>query len=539
VIRSSSRSKTALIGEVGVADYLNVIKKSGNIGIGTSTPSYLLDVNGNVSLNDTLFIDSSSSLVGIGTFSPNALLHIVKDDTINETVSELFLLEHTTSDLSNGTAGIGVALTFRTEDSLANIENISQIQGILKTATDGSEDGELAFLTRSAGGALGERLRIDASGNVGIGTSTPSTNLDVRGLGNFSGTIYINNDTDVSTLGGGGAQWGWSNTTGNVYTTQSSDNVGIGTTTPAYKLEVLDNASISNTLYVTNDSLVGIGNANPNASLEIKDAGEDNDALNVSGVLYVNDSLVRIIATHPDWPIFSLETNTTGSFPDLRVFLSRDDVYFRTAEHLNFETTGDDGTDGASRGVRFKINDNGGFFEVLDDTNMRYFKIDRFGNIGLRSLTSPIYRLQVPDNASFADTLFVTNESTVGIGTSTPANALNVIGDINATGLLYYNGGTQATDFVFDKYFDNNINLNLYPLAKNYSMLPLSELKDFLQTNRHLPGLAGKKLTGQVQAGEINNLLLEKTEEQAIYIVELHDEIKQLKQRLNALENHK
>jgi hypothetical protein len=39
-------------------------------------------------------------------------------------------------------------------------------------------------------------------GRIGIGTSSPSNTLDVRGTGNFSGTIYINNATDISTLGG-------------------------------------------------------------------------------------------------------------------------------------------------------------------------------------------------------------------------------------------------------------------------------------------------------------------------------------------------
>jgi len=39
-----------------------------------------------------------------------------------------------------------------------------------------------------------------ANGKVGIGTSLPSNLLDVRGVGNFSSTIYINNATDVSTF---------------------------------------------------------------------------------------------------------------------------------------------------------------------------------------------------------------------------------------------------------------------------------------------------------------------------------------------------
>lgn len=44
------------------------------------------------------------------------------------------------------------------------------------------------------------RLVIGNTGNVGIGTTTPSQTLDVRGDGNFSGTVYINNNTNLATL---------------------------------------------------------------------------------------------------------------------------------------------------------------------------------------------------------------------------------------------------------------------------------------------------------------------------------------------------
>lgn len=40
---------------------------------------------------------------------------------------------------------------------------------------------------------------LSTPGNVGIGTTVPIQKLDVRGNGNFSGTIYINNNTDIST----------------------------------------------------------------------------------------------------------------------------------------------------------------------------------------------------------------------------------------------------------------------------------------------------------------------------------------------------
>lgn len=41
---------------------------------------------------------------------------------------------------------------------------------------------------------------LNGTRKVGLGTDWPSVKLDVRGVGNFSGTIYINNATDISTF---------------------------------------------------------------------------------------------------------------------------------------------------------------------------------------------------------------------------------------------------------------------------------------------------------------------------------------------------
>lgn len=64
---------------------------------------------------------------------------------------------------------------------------------------------------------------ITTTGMVGIGTETPSQSLDVRGRGNFSGTVYINNGTDISTFANSGSgsssffvNYTFTTTTGNI-----------------------------------------------------------------------------------------------------------------------------------------------------------------------------------------------------------------------------------------------------------------------------------------------------------------------------------
>ena len=101
-----------------------------------------------------------------------------------------------------------------------------------------------------------EWMRIDTSGNVGIGTTSPSTPLDVNGEINASGDGYYINGTawavqysNVLTLG----DWD-----GNDFPTRIMDNnsneilrvagggVGVGTTSPGSKLDILGATNTSN-----------------------------------------------------------------------------------------------------------------------------------------------------------------------------------------------------------------------------------------------------------------------------------------------------
>ena len=98
----------------------------------------------------------------------------------------------------------------------------------------------------------------------------------------------------------------------------------------------------------------------------------------------------------------------------------------------------------------------------------------------------------------------------VGIGTLTPAYKLDVLGTIRARELKV---DMQGADFVFEE---------------NYPLRPISELEDFVKTNKHLPEIATAKemQANGVNQSEMNQRLLQKIEELTLYLIDQNKLIK-------------
>ena len=209
----------------------------GNVGIGTTAPTGKLSVvSASVADTNAFKVDtvgganavfvSTNGNVGIGTAAPQAKLVIGADS----------------STPNAKLAAIGVERV-----SYAPGQNAAEIQ-FYRGAN--AQEGLLAFATRAQGGALTEKMRIDDSGNVGIGTTAPGAALDVNGVTNAAtGFRVAGAAASGNYLRGNGTNFVAS-------TIQAGDIASAIGGTPALTLGTANSAGSANTFVRTDATLL-------------------------------------------------------------------------------------------------------------------------------------------------------------------------------------------------------------------------------------------------------------------------------------------
>ena len=253
---------------------------------------------------------TSSGNVGIGTASPSELLHL------SSTGPARLLIE---ADTDNVTETDNAQIILK-QDGGAVVGNLGY-----KTNTNGLEitnqyvgaDGVLTFGTSNA-----ERMRINYLGNVGIGTTSPNHELVVEG-GASSPNIELKN---TSYSNGGFVlnranytqQWKWwaessimyfgfsidESTYSNKLVIKSNGNVGIGTTNPGDKLVVQGDGD--GILVRSNDftlsRIIPRGQTSTNwdkALFSLYNAATENVRIDTAGSSWFNGGSVGIGTTSP------------------------------------------------------------------------------------------------------------------------------------------------------------------------------------------------------------------------------------------------
>lgn len=139
------------------------VSTTGNVGIGTTVPVGALEV-----INTTGLSITTTAYGGSGNASSGLLARAARG-----------ALGAPTATLSNDRVGFLVGGAYGTSAWANNVAINLYAAG---TQTDASHGSYITFDTTQIGAAArAERLRIDPSGNVGIGTTNPTSKLSVNG----------------------------------------------------------------------------------------------------------------------------------------------------------------------------------------------------------------------------------------------------------------------------------------------------------------------------------------------------------------------
>ena len=71
-----------------------------------------------------------------------------------------------------------------------------------------------------------------------------------------------------------------------------------------------------------------------------------------------------------------------------------------------------------------------------------------------------------------------------------------------------------------------------YVFAKDYKLMPLQNLKQYVMENNHLPEVpAAEEMKDGIEVGKMNKMLMQKVEELTLYIIQLNEEVQELKKQ--------
>ena len=86
-----------------------------------------------------------------------------------------------------------------------------------------------------------------------------------------------------------------------------------------------------------------------------------------------------------------------------------------------------------------------------------------------------------------------------------------------------------------DKYWFDHV------FDDNYKLMSLSELEQFIKTNKHLPEIPSEKEVKEngINLGEMQGKLLLKIEELTLYIIEQEKQLKELQKQIDELKQTK
>jgi hypothetical protein len=362
------------------------------------------------------FWDASAERLGIGNSSPSDA-YVTAPNLVLGNTSDTF------SGITLFTSSAGSQRILFADGTSGTDNRVGQV------VYDHSNNS-MAFTTNAT-----ERLRIDSSGNVGIGTSSPDYKLEVEEAGTGSGLGGI---AAATATAGGNAGYRW--------VTGGTARFAMATVGSAglEGLRIYDNNNTAERLRIDSSGNVGIGTSSPAAKVHLKDETATAVQLlqlesgwnNPSG----NKSIEWTDATNT---LGRISVDYTAPKASMR-FGSLYNSGYQTGDVMTLTGDGNVGIGTSSPTQKLHITDSAPFarleststsyngFTTKNDSGNFYFGIDDsggtfYGSAYARAIYADgAYPVTFYTNA--AERMRITSSGNVGIGTSSPATLLDIQG---------------------------------------------------------------------------------------------------------------
>jgi hypothetical protein len=378
--------------------------------------------------------------VGIGTTAPTVPLQIVNtNSTISMTNSTAFAVD------TGSRIFLGGKYSSATSN---NTSAFAWLIGAKENATDGNQAGYLSFTTTANGGGFAERMRVSSTGNVGIGTSSPADKLDVsnghiritngyvlRSVTSTGSAAYplIGMQTDTVVVGS------WEGNFGTNLSLRGGNGAVIADFSQGnssfFAVRGVAGSTPSEYLRVISNGNVGIGTTSPSQKLQVSGSTIINGTIySGDGSISTSNSLqLQYDASSGDGVIASKSTggNTTLALQTSNSGTTTTKLYITSAGNVGIGTTSPTN----------KLHVNGG--SIFNQNGFLYMS-NQFPIVWGAAVSIE------GDNAAGTLTLktesshriFINNVGNVGINTTAPQQLLHVLGATN--GYMMVQGANDA-----------------------------------------------------------------------------------------------